>query len=866
MAKELAIGLIIGAALNSSFNSSFSAAQKKLHGLGQAIAKSQQPYQRLGQSIAKTKREQEGLLAAIRQASRTGSPAITQLKQDYHQLQTKIRQVKQTQVEFTRAIEKAHQAHSKLEQVSQKQQSRKAYRDELKGKLATNVAATTAVVAPVWTSVKTFMEQEESANNLKIAMMKADGTFGKFNEISKIAGDLGRDLPGTRKDFFDLAKALKNQGIQDDTLLGGGLKTSAKLNVLLDMDQASGGEFFAKMLEAHDLSEKDMDLVADDLQKAMFAAGMNKEQMYGAMAYYASNVRSMKLTGRENTRKIFAIEGLAAQQGMEGTSFGTGFSTMLDRMNKGPKMLAEAKKGMKAEAAEIMQKSGVVFDFWDKKGNFKGINGMISELEKLDKIRQKFGDEGAGLVAEGLFGVEGKRLALLLAEKGSKGLQDFLDKMQAQASLEERIAQKTKTLSSSLEQLGGVWESAVGTFGSAFAEDIKNFATSAQGFIENTLQPWLENNKELIKSGVKVVGGLLLFNSAILGLKFAFSGAMSVFGGFNILFRGFKAVQATKELHKLSGSISMFGKLKNSIGYVSKAVFALGRAFLTNPIGIAVTVIAGLAYLIWDNWQWLSGAFSKLWATVTSAFSTAWSGITDWCSTAWENIKTFFGSGIGNITATILNWSPLALFYQIFQPVMNWFGVELPASFSEFGVNLINSLWEGIKSSWETVKGFVNDIGDSIKSAVTFSGGTKTHAEQTGKIANMAAMSGFSGGGYTGAGGKYEPAGIVHKGEYVMTKEATSRLGVGMLNRLNYGNASGQNPSLFRDYQLLNRHAVTADEAPGGIIVNFNPTIQVSGNTAQDVVSQVQQGLQMGMHEFEQLLNRVLDQRQRRAY
>ncbi|QIM66273.1 phage tail tape measure protein [Mannheimia granulomatis] len=42
-------------------------------------------------------------------------------------------------------------------------------------------------------------------------------------------------------------------------------------------------------------------------------------------------------------------------------------------------------------------------------------------------------------------------------------------------------------------------------------------------------------------------------------------------------------------------------------------------------------------------------------------------------------------------------------------------------------------------------------------------------------------------GGYTGDGGKYTPAGIVHKGEYVLTKEATARLGLDYLNYLNYG-------------------------------------------------------------------------------
>lgn len=43
---------------------------------------------------------------------------------------------------------------------------------------------------------------------------------------------------------------------------------------------------------------------------------------------------------------------------------------------------------------------------------------------------------------------------------------------------------------------------------------------------------------------------------------------------------------------------------------------------------------------------------------------------------------------------------------------------------------------------------------------------------------------GFAEGGYTGGGGKYDPAGVVHKGEFVFTKEATQRLGVDNLYRL----------------------------------------------------------------------------------
>ncbi|KFD23974.1 phage tail tape measure protein [Yokenella regensburgei] len=50
---------------------------------------------------------------------------------------------------------------------------------------------------------------------------------------------------------------------------------------------------------------------------------------------------------------------------------------------------------------------------------------------------------------------------------------------------------------------------------------------------------------------------------------------------------------------------------------------------------------------------------------------------------------------------------------------------------------------------------------------------------------------GYDVGGFTGHGGKYEPAGIVHRGEFVFTKESTSRIGVANLYRMMRGYATG---------------------------------------------------------------------------
>ncbi|HEA8761358.1 TPA: phage tail tape measure protein, partial [Escherichia coli] len=87
----------------------------------------------------------------------------------------------------------------------------------------------------------------------------------------------------------------------------------------------------------------------------------------------------------------------------------------------------------------------------------------------------------------------------------------------------------------------------------------------------------------------------------------------------------------------------------------------------------------------------------------------------------------------------------------------------------------------------QAMVGIVGSIGSAIGGAAgggsSASGGTAIQA--------AAAKFHFATGGFTGTGGKYEPAGIVHRGEFVFTKEATSRIGVGNLYRLMRGYATG---------------------------------------------------------------------------
>ena len=123
----------------------------------------------------------------------------------------------------------------------------------------------------------------------------------------------------------------------------------------------------------------------------------------------------------------------------------------------------------------------------------------------------------------------------------------------------------------------------------------------------------------------------------------------------------------------------------------------------------------------------------------------------------------------------------------------------------------------------QAMVGIVGSIGGAIGGA--FGGGASA---STGTAIQAAAANfHFATGGFTGTGGKYEPAGIVHRGEFVFTKEATSRIGVGNLYRLMRGYAEGGyvgaagSPAQMRRAEGINfnqnNHVVIQNDGTNGL-------------------------------------------------
>lgn len=143
------------------------------------------------------------------------------------------------------------------------------------------------------------------------------------------------------------------------------------------------------------------------------------------------------------------------------------------------------------------------------------------------------------------------------------------------------------------------------------------------------------------------------------------------------------------------------------------------------------------------------------------------------------------------------------------------------ASFKQFAASILKMIIEIINKllvAWavQQAMGWI---------AGSFGGGSST---PSGAYTSAAANVSFDTGGYTGDGGKYEPKGVVHGGEFVFTKAATQAIGIDNLYAMMrgaHGYADGGYVGKAPMYGLNNN--VGGGSAP---VINTTINVEANGN------------------------------------
>lgn len=661
----------------------------------------------------------------------------------------------------------------------------------------------------------------------------------QFKEMGNDILKLTRTIPMAGEEIAAIVAAGGQSGVARENLLGYA-KDAATMGVAFDIAAGDAGEAMATMANVLGKPITEMAQFGDVINHLSDNANSKAKDIVNVITRVGSDTRMLGLS-----------ENQAAALG----------STFLS-MGKAPELAAQAVKGMSSAFLQLkagahekeLKKLGFTTKSFAVAMN-KDAQGAISSF--IEKVKKMPKDKQYPLLAK-IFGKQYADDMLLLAQNTGEynrqlGLLQETDangNLKYIGSMQREFENRSNTTENKLTKLKNSLTEIAEKIGRAFLPVITSFVENITPVIYSITE-WVETNPQLMEwvltigGGIgAVVGGLLTLHSAF---SFVSAGLLpfikvgKFLGGFlgNFLFSA---------ISKLSLG---FGYL---IGYVikgammfGKAILMMSRALLTNPIGLLIAGIAVAAYLIYDNWGKIGPWFTELWQTVSGAFSSAWSSITNFCSEAWTNISNFFTSGIGNITATILDWSPLGLFQQVFSTVLSWFGIDVPSKFSDFGKNMIDGLVNGIKNAWESAKQIVSDLGEGIKG---------WFAEKLGIHSPSRVFKGYG-------VNVVEGLAIGMNKSISMAEDASDNLSsaVGL-------NGVSHNTRLLTNYQPLNRAEVmsSATTQAQGITVHFNPTINVNGGDRNGVLNQVEQGLKMSLSEFEMMLKRVLDQQQRRAY
>lgn len=281
----------------------------------------------------------------------------------------------------------------------------------------------------------------------------------------------------------------------------------------------------------------------------------------------------------------------------------------------------------------------------DAEGTTLSVLKAISEMDKYKQaamLKELFGSESLGSIAPLLTNMKALE----------ENLGKVSDKQKYAGSMEKEYAARADTTANKIE----LAKNAASALGITIGNQLLPGISSAAGMFStamNSVQAWAQANPELSSTLVKVAVGTI----AIVGGLSALSiGAIALFGPMMMVAKG--------------------------IGIVTTAARLMSMTLLTNPITWIVLGIAAAALVIYKNWAPISGFFVGIWNT----------------------IKTAFNGGIRGVSALIINWSPIGLFYAAFAKVLSWFGVDLPAKFTGFGAMILDGLKNGIMSRVTAVK------------------------------------------------------------------------------------------------------------------------------------------------------------------
>lgn len=853
MSAELSIAIKVGAAVGGAT----AAIRSVLGGTRE-----------LKRSVAQLQRQYDVLGRSIRQASRSGSADLVRLQQQ--------------QAAIGRSVTSLNRRYTRMQAIQTRLELERGSREKMRSEVMGVVAAVGTVIMPI----KVAMDFETSMAEVR-KVVDFD-TPQQFKQMGDDLLQMTHRIPMTGRELAQIAASGGRLGIARKDIANF-TETVSKMSVAFDMAAEEAGDSMAKLANVYEIPIAQIGRLGDAINHLSNSSPAKAENIINSLERVGGVAKQFGLTELQTASLANAFISLGRRPEVAATAI-NGMLTKLATADRQGKKFQTALKAIGTSAQEL--KANIA------KNGEQALVDFLKQLNKLPKADQMgtlvdlFGLEYADDVAVLAGSVETYEKSIrALKETGRDGKPLFA------GSMDKEFAARSATTANNVQLLKNQLMHLAISIGSVMLPAVNSLVAGLKPWVDYFIRlseahPELVKNIYLgiaalvgFKAGSLVVryalsllsslffgtaGKVLSFTTAVVRLKAAFQllsfgrsvAALRLLGlsarQARVILSGFARVGAL-----LSGSLrfigTAFGWVVNAgrmlVGFlpmVGKAFMALGRFLLATPLGIALTLMATAAYMLYSRWDGVVGGAKLLWQDLCSVVSTVASAVAGFFSNMWATVQSLFSSAISVILSLIRSFNPVSAFQEAFAAVSGFFS-GLVGRFAAFGGMIIDGLVNGIRAKIGAAVAAVQGLGARIKSAFTGAKSMDIHSPSRvfkrygGFIAEGLAI-GVN-------GGAARPVGRIAQLAGSLKQRFAERMG-GLRSQV-----SARLAAHAGSLQQARQEAAAA-QGGGAITVHFNPTINAPGGNP----AQIETALQTGLREFEQLFDRLMADRARRAY
>ena len=440
---------------------------------------------------------------------------------------------------------------------------------------------------------------------------------------------------------------------------------------------------------------------------------------------YMNEVSGSMGLAKMNEKHVAALGSALISAGVDASTSAKAVGSLMTRLGTAPDMkpVREALKSIGIDAKSVQK--GMVED---AQGTLEKIIAAVQQMPK---------EQQAGIL-KGLAGGEYNRVfAQLIANTELWREQIRLaTSPDALGSLDKEFEIRVNAMSSKWQMFKNKLFNTESGFGRSMFSGLEYGMNVISGLLDK-FNEWSAKNPEAAAKLGKIAFYATAAMTALAGLAAVIAAVAVPFAAARIAFGGF--------------------------GMSILKVLGIALRFMTlNPIGLALTALIGIIYLVYTNWDTLTAAFIRGWEWIKKTFAqnpilyalTGPIGAIVALATHWDRIKNALIIGWGWIKKNIQRQQP-----HILRPLRRPRPNRYPHQKLPNPQNVATSAWEWMKKAFSTKP--------------TAPGGSAAGYGVGAYIPNK----GYSTGGYTGAGGVNQAAGIVHKGEVVFNQQDVARFG-----------------------------------------------------------------------------------------